>query len=110
MSRHDRGESLIRRWGNALYVIRNVARLWTVLVPALALLALGLTWGRALPVALAIIVALALARDTVFAAVMITCNGIVGLSLLTVTLKRRTAVFNAEGTGKALATVATLST
>jgi Ca2+:H+ antiporter len=144
-------------------VIRNVARLWTVLVPALALLALGLTWGRALPVALAIAVALllagavlaavhhaeviahrvgepygslvlavavtvievalivslmisggeqtgALARDTVFAAVMITCNGIVGLSLLTVTLKRRTAVFNAEGTGKALATVATLTT
>ncbi|WP_200824012.1 calcium:proton antiporter [Nonomuraea solani] len=51
-----------------------------------------------------------LARDTVFAAVMITCNGIVGFSLLTVTLKRRIAAFNAEGTGKALATVATLST
>ncbi|WP_113702803.1 calcium:proton antiporter [Nonomuraea lactucae] len=51
-----------------------------------------------------------LARDTVFAAVMITCNGIVGLSLLTGTLRRRIAVFNAEGTGGALATVATLST
>ena len=51
-----------------------------------------------------------LARDTVFAAVMITCNGIVGLSLLSGALRRRVAVFNAEGTGGALATVATLST
>ncbi|GGO12877.1 ionic transporter y4hA [Microbispora rosea subsp. aerata] len=51
-----------------------------------------------------------LARDTVFAAVMITCNGIVGLSLLIAALRRRVAVFNAEGTGGALATVATLST
>ncbi|WP_432928285.1 calcium:proton antiporter [Microbispora sp. CA-135349] len=51
-----------------------------------------------------------LARDTVFAAVMITCNGIVGLSLLVAALRRRVAVFNAEGTGGALATVATLST
>jgi Ca2+:H+ antiporter len=52
----------------------------------------------------------ALARDTVFAAVMITCNGIVGLSLLSGSLRRKVAVFNAEGTGGALATVATLST
>ncbi|MEU6475804.1 ionic transporter y4hA [Streptomyces sp. NPDC047017] len=51
-----------------------------------------------------------LARDTVFAAVMITCNGIVGLSLLVASLRHRTAVFNAEGTGAALATVATLAT
>ncbi|MFG2223236.1 calcium:proton antiporter [Streptomyces sp. NPDC048644] len=51
----------------------------------------------------------ALARDTVFAAVMITCNGIVGLSLLVGALKRRVAVFNAEGTGAALATVTTLA-
>jgi Ca2+:H+ antiporter len=51
-----------------------------------------------------------LARDTVFAAVMITLNGIVGLSLLVTTLHRRTASFNAEGTGGALATVATLAT
>ncbi len=50
-----------------------------------------------------------LARDTVFAAVMITCNGIVGLSLLVASLKRRVAVFNAEGTGAALATVATVA-
>jgi Ca2+:H+ antiporter len=51
-----------------------------------------------------------LARDTVFAAVMITCNGIVGLSLLAGTLRRRVAVFNSEGSGAALATVATIST
>nr|WP_222932809.1 ionic transporter y4hA [Nocardia yunnanensis] len=54
--------------------------------------------------------AASLARDTVFAAVMITCNGIFGLSLLVGALKRRVAVFNAEGTGAALATVATLAT
>ncbi|MGW0993721.1 calcium:proton antiporter [Streptomyces sp. NPDC002520] len=51
-----------------------------------------------------------LARDTVFAAVMITCNGIVGLCLLVGSLRHGTAVFNPEGTGAALATVATLAT
>ena len=51
----------------------------------------------------------ALARDTVFAALMITCNGIVGLCLLVGALKRKVAVFNAEGTGAALATVATVA-
>ncbi|MEZ7007027.1 calcium:proton antiporter [Streptomyces sp. AD55] len=51
-----------------------------------------------------------LARDTVFAAVMITCNGVVGLSLLVGSLRHGTAVFNPEGTGAALATVATLAT
>ncbi|MGW6572405.1 calcium:proton antiporter [Streptomyces sp. NPDC054945] len=51
-----------------------------------------------------------LARDTVFAAVMITCNGIVGISLLVGALRNRVAVFNPEGSGAALATVATLAT
>ncbi|POX53306.1 ionic transporter y4hA [Streptomyces sp. Ru71] len=51
-----------------------------------------------------------LARDTVFAAVMITCNGVVGLSLLVASLRHGTAIFNPEGTGAALATVATLAT
>ncbi|WP_431677631.1 calcium:proton antiporter [Kitasatospora sp. KL5] len=51
-----------------------------------------------------------LARDTVFAAVMITCNGVLGLSILLTALKHRIAVFNAEGTGAAFATIATLST
>jgi Ca2+:H+ antiporter len=51
-----------------------------------------------------------LARDTVFAAVMITLNGIVGVSLLVGALRRRVASFNAEGTGSALAAVATVAT
>jgi Ca2+:H+ antiporter len=51
-----------------------------------------------------------LARDTVFAAVMITCNGIVGISLLLGALRRRVAAFNAEGSATALATVSTLAT
>ena len=51
-----------------------------------------------------------LARDTVFAAVMLTCNAIIGLALLTVTLRGGTATFNAEGTATALATVLTLAT
>ncbi|RYB94845.1 ionic transporter y4hA [Nocardioides oleivorans] len=50
-----------------------------------------------------------LARDTVFAAVMITVNGIVGISLLVGALKHRLAVFNPEGTGAALATVIALA-
>jgi Ca2+:H+ antiporter len=50
-----------------------------------------------------------LARDTVFAAAMITCNGILGLSVLIATIRGHTASFNAEGTATALATVATLA-
>lgn len=51
-----------------------------------------------------------LARDTVFAAVMITCNGILGISLLVGAIRRRVAVFNPEGTGAAFATVAAIAT
>ena len=51
-----------------------------------------------------------LARDTVFAAVMITCNGVVGISLLVGALRTRLATFNAEGSATALATVGTLAT
>jgi Ca2+:H+ antiporter len=137
---------------------------WTVVLPVVAFVALVVTWGRELPGAAVVVVALllagaviaavhhaevvalrvgepfgslvlavavtvievalivtlmitgdpaktqSLARDTVFAAVMITCNGILGISLLVVTARRHVAVFNAEGTGGALATVATLST
>lgn len=50
-----------------------------------------------------------LARDTVFAAVMITCNGIAGLSLLLGSLRHGVVVFNAEGAGALLATVTTVS-
>jgi len=136
---------------------------WTLVVPALALIALGATWGRkpgdvvlalvaallagavlasvhhaevvahrvgeplgSLVLAVAVtvievglIVALmasgdsetdTLARDTVFAAAMITCNGIVGLCLVVTALRRRIATFNAEGTATAFATVITLAT
>lgn len=51
-----------------------------------------------------------LARDTAFAAVMVTLNGIVGASLLVGTLRTRIASFNAEGTASALATALTLAT
>jgi Ca2+:H+ antiporter len=51
-----------------------------------------------------------LARDTVFAAVMITLNGIVGLSLLVGAVRYHVVNFNAEGTGAAVATVTALAT
>ena len=51
-----------------------------------------------------------LARDTVFAAVILTCNGIVGLSIIAGTRRGSVVSFNAEGAGAALATVATLAT
>jgi len=50
-----------------------------------------------------------LARDTVFAAVMLTTNGIVGLSLLVCVLPRGRARFNPSGTATALSTVLVLS-
>src|SRR5262245_23933247 len=136
---------------------------WTVVIPVLALVVLGLAWGRALPsyvvgvislllagavlasvhhaevvahrvgepfgslvlavavtvIEVALIVTLrfagagateTLARDTVFAAVILTCDGIVGLSILAGVRRGSVVVFNAEGAGAALATVATLST
>jgi Ca2+:H+ antiporter len=136
---------------------------WTTVLPVVALVVLGVTWGRELPLVLTVVVALVLAgavlaavhhaevvahrvgepfgslllavavtvievalivtlmasggpetatlaRDTVFAAVMITCNGIVGLSLLLGARRYGLAVFNAEGSGAALATVATVAT
>ena len=51
-----------------------------------------------------------LARDTVFAAVMLTCNGVVGLSIVAGVRRSRVVTFNAEGAGASLATVATLAT
>lgn len=136
---------------------------WTNIFPVVALVTLGLTWGRDLGLAPVIIVAVilggvvlaavhhaevvahkvgepygslvlavavtiievalivtlmlaggpgaeSLARDTVFAAVMITCNGIVGISLLLGSRKHGLVPFNAEGSGAALATVISLAT
>jgi Ca2+:H+ antiporter len=51
-----------------------------------------------------------LARDTVFAAVMITCNGIVGLSLVGGAARHHVVSFQAKGSGGALAAVITLTT
>jgi Ca2+:H+ antiporter len=51
-----------------------------------------------------------LARDTVFAAVMITCNGMVGLAVLLGAVRHGLPRFNSEGAGAALAVVATLAT
>lgn len=135
---------------------------WTAVVPVVALVLLGATWGRDLGgvvvvligvflvgsvlaavhhaevvahrvgepygslvlavavtvIEVALIVTLmvgggpdtsTLARDTVFAAVMITMNGIVGLSLVVGALKHHLANFNPEGTGSALATVMALA-
>jgi Ca2+:H+ antiporter len=50
-----------------------------------------------------------LARDTVFAAVMITTAGVVGISLLVGAGRHRLTHFNPEGSGSALATVITLA-
>lgn len=135
---------------------------WTTVAPPLGLVALAAAWGRDLPVAAVLLIAVVLgaavlaavhhaevvahkvgepfgslvlavavtvievalivtlmasgkegaetlARDTVFAAVMITVNGIVGLSLLAASRRHEVAVFNSEGAGAALATVLTLA-
>ena len=50
-----------------------------------------------------------LARNTVFAALMITLNGIVGISIVVATLRARTVEFSAAGSGSALAAVTTLA-
>lgn len=51
----------------------------------------------------------ALARDTVFAAVMIVCNGIVGLCLLLGAIEHRVQTFQQQGASAALAVLAALS-
>ncbi len=50
-----------------------------------------------------------LARDTVFSALMITLAGIVGISLLSATLRKPIVKFNSEGAGAALATIGALA-
>lgn len=51
-----------------------------------------------------------LARDTIFAALMITCNGIIGLALVTRTLRGGEATFNAAGPITGLSAIAVLAT
>jgi Ca2+:H+ antiporter len=50
------------------------------------------------------------ARDTVFAAIMICCNVIAGLSLLIAARRRGLATFRSEGPTSAVAAIATLAT
>lgn len=51
-----------------------------------------------------------LARETVFSALMLICNGIVGLSLLVKSIKKHEAVFTPEGATGALSAIAVLAT
>jgi Ca2+:H+ antiporter len=51
-----------------------------------------------------------LARDTIFAALMITCNGIIGLALVARTLRGGEATFNAAGPITGLSAIAVLAT
>ncbi|HXW56560.1 MAG TPA: hypothetical protein VEJ67_12480 [Candidatus Cybelea sp.] len=51
-----------------------------------------------------------LARDTVFAAVMIVCNGIVGLCLLAGGLRHREQTFHLQGANAALSVIIVLTT
>ena len=50
-----------------------------------------------------------LARDTVFATVMIICNGVIGLCLLAGSLRHHVLAFRVEGTTPSLAVLATLT-
>ena len=50
----------------------------------------------------------AVARDSVYAAVMIICTGVIGLCLVVGATKHRVQTFKAEGSGPALAALATL--
>ncbi len=51
-----------------------------------------------------------LARDTVFAAVMIVCNGVVGLCLVAGALRHQVMTFRIEGTSPTLAVLTALAT
>jgi Ca2+:H+ antiporter len=51
----------------------------------------------------------ALARDTVFATVMIICNGVVGLCLLLGAMRHKVLAFRVDGTSPALSVLATLA-
>jgi Ca2+:H+ antiporter len=50
------------------------------------------------------------ARDTVFAAVMIVCNGVVGVCLIVGGIRHHQSTFRVEGTSPALAVLAALTT
>jgi Ca2+:H+ antiporter len=56
------------------------------------------------------VAAATLPRDTIYAAVMIICNGVVGLCLLVGALRHREQSFRIEGTGPGLAALVSLAT
>lgn len=78
-----------------------VLALAVTVIEASLIVALMLSGGKA---------ASALARDTVFATVMIICNGVVGLCLLLGALRHRVLEFRVEGTNPAFSVLATLAT
>jgi Ca2+:H+ antiporter len=78
-----------------------VLALAVTVIEASLIVALMLSGGEA---------ASALARDTVFATVMIICNGVVGLCLLLGALRYRVLEFRVEGTNPVLSVLATLAT
>ena len=78
-----------------------VLALAVTVIEASLIVALMLSGGEA---------ASALARDTVFATVMIICNGVVGLCLLLGALRHRVLEFRVEGTNPAFSVLATLAT
>ena len=51
-----------------------------------------------------------IARDTLFAAIMIICNGVIGLAILLAGLRHRTPEFRVEGTNPALTVLTALAT
>lgn len=51
-----------------------------------------------------------LARDTVFATVMIICNGVIGICLLAGSIRHHILIFRAEGSSSALSVLASLTT
>jgi Ca2+:H+ antiporter len=82
---------------------------WTTYLPPLALVVLAIGWLTHPEGPIGVTVVAVFLIAAVLAAVMLSLNGIVGLSLLVGSLKHHLAVFNPEGTGSALATVITLA-
>jgi Ca2+:H+ antiporter len=85
---------------------------WTVVVPLLALVALAVIWGEEVRLIPALLVAVLLA-GSVLAAVHhaeVVAHRIAGLSLLLGSRRYGVTLFNAHGSGAALATVTTLAT
>jgi Ca2+:H+ antiporter len=90
-------------------VAAHVGRVWGAIVLAIAVTVIEV--GLILAIMLSAgPTAATLGRDTVFAAVMITCNGIIGFSVVAATLRSSTSSFNSEGSGAALGAIATIAT